>query len=158
MMMQAQRCGAECHPELCKLHSTGLSKLQPGEMPAPWFVHLVLCQRIISWDRTWLKFLWNLFELTWETINCCKTSNPHDSRTHLFQFRTGWVVLTQDVFLPEQWGVWAALSSLSPGCWWQFSRPTGAHRVGREKDSTGCWCKQPTICSYGCFITTNTLL
>lgn len=27
----------------------------------------------------------------------------------------------------------------TPCCWWQFSRPTGAHRAGREEASTGRW-------------------
>lgn len=48
---------------------------------------------------------------------------------------------------------WAACLA---GCWWHFSRPTGAHQAGREKASTGCCCKQATICSCGCFSTTNT--
>ncbi len=75
MMIQAQRCGAECHPEPCKLHSSGLSKPQPGEMPALWFVQLVLCQRGISWDRGGLKFLWILFKLSWEMSDCSKIPN-----------------------------------------------------------------------------------
>lgn len=152
-MIQAQRCGAECHPKLYKLHSFGLSKLQPGEMPAPWFVQLILCQRSISWGTGGLKFLWFLFKLSWEMIKCSKTSNPDDLSVCIH-------LLTQDVLLSEQWGVWAALSSLPARplcCWWHFSRPTGAHFAGREKASTGCWCKQPTICSCGGSITTNTL-
>jgi len=66
--IQGQRWRAECHPELCKLHSSGLWKPQPGEMPAPWFVQLILCQRGISWDRGGLTFLWILLKLeSWST-------------------------------------------------------------------------------------------
>lgn len=75
MMIQAQRCGAQCHPELCKLRSSGQSKPQPGEMPAPWFAQLVLCQRSISRDTGGLKFLRVLFKLCWEMINCSKPSS-----------------------------------------------------------------------------------
>lgn len=99
MMIRAQQCGAVCHPELCKLRSSGLSKPQSGEMPTPWFVQLVLCQRGISWDRGGLKFLWILFNLCWEMINGSKPSNSIGTR--FFQLGVGSVVFAQDAFLSE---------------------------------------------------------
>lgn len=89
MMIQAQRCGAVCHPELCKLSSSGHSKPQSGEMPAPWFVQLFLCQRGITWDRGGLKFLWILLNLCREMINCSKPINS--LRTRFFQLQVYWV-------------------------------------------------------------------
>lgn len=90
-------------PLACQSHSL-------GEMPAPWFVQLVLCQKGISWVIGGLKFLCILFELSWEMINCSKPSNS--IRARLFQSYFGSAVLTQDAFVSEWWGVWAALSSL----------------------------------------------
>lgn len=157
-MIQAQRYEAECHPELWKLRSSGLSKPKPGEMPAPWSVQLVLCQRGISRGQGGLKFLWILSKLSWETINCSKTSNPDDLIACLYLFQLlGWVAGTLGAFSLQAVRCVCSLHAHLLGCWWRFSGPTGTHGVGRENASTGCWCKQPTICSCGGSSTTNTL-
>lgn len=160
-MIQAQRCGAECHPEPCKLHSSGQSKPQPGEMPACWFGQLVFCQRSISQDRETLESLQILLKRIWAMISCVKKKKHQPQMTlvtahiclALVLVKYHWLMTKSSLSGEVDEQKWAACLA---GCWWHFSRPTGAHQAGREKASTGCCCKQATICSCGCFSTTNT--
>ena len=112
-MIPAQRCRAQCHPQLCKLHSFGPSKPQPGGMPASWFVQLALCQRGISWGRGALGFLWVLLKLSWDykLLQNLK-SRWLQGPVALIVSVWCWTTLTRDAFLSKQWGVWAALSGV----------------------------------------------
>lgn len=152
MMIGARWCGAVCHHELWKRHSSGLSKPRSGEMPTPWSVLLVLCQRGISRDRKGLNTTPVLLNLCWGMIDGGERSNS--VRTCSFHFGVGSVVLTRNAFLSRL----ERCASRTEQPARQLSRSTGAHQAGREKASTGCWCKQPAICSCGWSSTNNTVL